>query len=97
MNRKTNNRGDYGLRINYKARLTFFFRVLFCFSCVTRAVAPGRKQSFAAPYPRETRGVSHAVEPLRGAGRDPPSPWEEGQEEGTQVRGTGAESGDQEG
>lgn len=97
MNRKTNNRGDYGLRTNYKARLTFFFRGLFCLSCVARVVAPGPKQSFAAPDPRGIRGVSQAVEPLRGAGRDPLGPWEEGEEEGTEVRGAGAESGDQEG
>lgn len=97
MNRKTNIRGDYGLRINYEARLTFFFRGLFCFSCVARAVPPERKKSFAAPYLRGIRGVSHAVEPHRGAGRDPPGLWEEGQEESTQVRGSGAESGDQEG
>lgn len=96
MNRKTNNRGDYGLRINYEARLTSF-EGYFAFLVSPGQSPPDVSKAFAAPYPRGIRGVSHAVEPLRGAGRDPPGPWEEGQEEGTQVRCSGAESGDQEG
>lgn len=75
MNRKTNKQGDYGLRINYKARLTFFFRGLFCFACFAWVVCfPRTKEGSAAPNPRGIRGILHAVDPLRGPGRGTPAP-----------------------
>lgn len=63
MNRKTNKPGDYGLRINYKARLTFFLSrvVLLCPGSLTPS---GPKQGSAAPEARGIRGTSHAAAPL---------------------------------
>lgn len=80
MNRKTNKQGDYGLGINRKASLTFFFfRALFCFARFFLAVPS--TFLYSSRSRGRSAGLRTALNALRVRGEtDRAGPGDEGQE-----------------